>query len=669
MSLVRKRISASGIRRAVIAVAALALVCSVGMSEQSGPSLERLYEAARMAYTSGDVQTREVAAMAVVARGAEAVKFLAARLELQAENVHDAGEAKAGGIFVTINLLGRMNSYPAARSALIKLQAHPVAEVGKWAKFALSRTPQTQPGRPVKTTRPTTTEPATVRIEGDRLITPDGWFARPKVKHPPLPEKITNAFIIPIREPITPKTTRAIRRKAHAARKEHAQLIIFDMDTFGGGVVAALDISEIIKKDLQDIYTVCFVHTDAISAGALIALACDEIVMTPSATLGDCAPIAVGGKLEGVLREKVESPLRSEFRDSARRNGYPIALAMSMVSFDIEVWKVRNRITRELQYVLKREWLGKVEIPPGLATGPSKPTSEWELLQVVVREGELLTMNTSEALKYRFASRRLKAPAADPYLNLKSAYNITAGPVVLSDTWSEQLVEFLTSAPVMAFLFFVGLLCAYAEVHTPGFGGAGAAAIVCFAIIFGSHYLVGLAQWWEIALFFIGVALLAVEVFLIPGFGVAGVAGLLCCVAALLAMMVDNAPTEFPWPDTEGAWEMLKTGVLWMMAAFVAATVTAAALARFLPKVPIAGRLVLAAPEGSLTAPTTEDAPILDVRPGQVGEVTQTCRPVGKVRIDGRLVDAVADGAFIEAGAEVVVLRNEGNRVVVETKA
>ena len=163
--------------------------------------------------------------------------------------------------------------------------------------------------------------------------------------------------------------------------------------------------------------------------------------------------------------------------------------------------------------------------------------------------------------------------------------------------------------------------------------------------------------------------MLLVEIFVIPGFGVTGVAGILCCVAALLAMLIPNAPTELPWPQTEGAWEMLKTGVLWMMAAFVAATVTAAALARFLPKVPIAGRLVLAAPEGSLTAPTTEDAPILDVRPGQVGEVTQTCRPVGKVRIGGRLVDAIADGAFIEAGAEVVVLRNEGNRVVIEAKA
>ncbi len=631
--------------------------------------MEQLYAAARQAYDSGDLRAREAAATAVVARGAEAVKFLSVRLELQAENAHDADQAKTGGLFVTISLLGRMNSYPAARSALIKLQVHPVAEVGKWAKFALSRTPQTKPARPVRTTRPKTTRPASARTEYDRIEVDDGWFKSPKVAHPPLPEKITNAFIIPIREPITSKTARAIRRKARTCREKKAQIVIFDMDTFGGGVIAALDISEIIKKDLQDVYTVCFIHTRAISAGALIALACDEIVMTPSATLGDCAPIAMGGKLEGVLREKVESPLRSEFRDSAQRNGYSVALAMSMVSFDIEVWKVRNRITGRLQYVLKKEWQGKVEIPPGLATGPSKPTSEWELLQVVVREGKLLTMNASETLKYRFATRQVKAPVSDPYLNLKAAYNITAEPTVLIDTWSEELVEFLTSAPVMGFLFFVGLLCAYVEVHTPGFGAAGAAAIACFAIIFGSHYLVGLAQWWEIALFFIGVALLALEVFVIPGFGVAGIAGILCCVAALLAMLVDNSPTEFPWPQTEGAWEMFKTGVLWMMAAFVAATVTAATLARYLPKVPIAGRLVLAAPEGSLTAPTTEDAPILDIRVGQVGEVTQTCRPVGKARIGGQLVDAVADGAFIEAGAEVVVLRNEGNRVVVEAKA
>lgn len=114
---------------------------------------------------------------------------------------------------------------------------------------------------------------------------------------------------------------------------------------------------------------------------------------------------------------------------------------------------------------------------------------------------------------------------------------------------------------------------------------------------------------------------------------------------------------------------MFTSGVFWLIVAFVASSSGGVLLGRYLPKVPIAGRLVLAAPEAPHTPPAGEGAAILDVKVGQVGKVTQTCRPVGKIQIGGRFVDAVADGTFIEDGTEVVVLRNEGNRVVVEAKA
>ena len=515
-----------------------------------------------------------------------------------------------------------------------------------------------------------TTGPIAVRVEGDRIITPDGWFARPKVRRPPLPEKITNAFVIPIHGVIQDSTLDAVKRKVIKCKSSGAQMVIFDIKTPGGSLKAMLGIVEQILDELPGVTTVAYVNPRAISAGAIVSLACHEIVMSPRAIIGDAMPVMMGPQgyvpIPKAERAKIESYTLAELRLVAKERGHNLALCQAMVTLNIEAWLIRNIKTRELKVVNARNWRHKVAgapIEPSLNI-PAPEDAQWEWVHTVVGLDKLATLTTDEAVRAGLALHVFENMEA-----LEKHYNITVEMKSLEDTGTERIVGFLTSQIVMSILMFVGILAIYAELHSPGFGVAGAIAIVCFAIVFGSQYLTGLAQWWEIALFFVGVLLLLVEILLIPGFGVTGVAGILCCIAALLAMLIPNAPTEFPWPQTEGAWEMFKTGALCLMGAFVAATIAAAALARFLPKVPIASRLVLAAPEGSLTAPTTEDAPILDVRPGQVGEVTQTCRPVGKVRIGGRLVDAIADGAFIEAGAEVVVLRNEGNRVVIEAKA
>ncbi|MDY6913895.1 MAG: NfeD family protein [Planctomycetota bacterium] len=513
-----------------------------------------------------------------------------------------------------------------------------------------------------------TTQPTTTTAPAGARTTDEGWFApRPKTQKPPLPKKPVSVFIIPIREEISDKTFRALKRKVVRVRAGGADLVVLDMDTWGGLVTAALDIARLIKVELEDIYTVCYVRTRAVSAGALIACACDEIVITSVGKFGDAAPISFGGQLGKVQREKVETVLRKEFAESAERNGYNVALAESMVSIGREVWLVRNVRTRELRYVLRKAFRGKVRIPPGVTSAPSNPKADWELLNIVVDDGELLTMHSKEAVEYAFATGIIKAELNRPHAALLKHFGVTAEPTVMTDNWSERLVEFLTSAPVVGFLFFVAIICAYVEMHTPGFGVAGAVAILCFAILFGSRYMIGMAAWWEIALFAIGLVLLAVEVFVIPGFGVAGIAGILCCVVGLLAMIVPNAPDKWPIPQTDLDWSVFSNGLLALGVAFVMAIIAAAVLAKYLPKVPLAGRLVLArgavAPQVGSAA--TEDAPIRSIQPGAIGAVQSTCRPVGTVRIGNDLVDAVAEGEFISAGTKVQVVKNEGNRLVV----
>jgi len=656
--------------RSIVGLLALAAVAALTVSAwaRKPPSLEQLYAAARQADAAKDAKAYEAAAGAIMARGAEAAKFLVAKVQIQALHVRTAEDIEASGVRVTINLLGWMNAFSDARSALLKLQPHPVSQVGRWAGYALRSVPRTRPTRTGPSrTRPATTASAAVgrRVEGGRIETPDGWFAPLPRKAPPRPEKVTRAFVIPVREEIKDKTFKAIRRKAVRCRSAGADLVILDMDTFGGGVIAALNIARLLKVQFADIYTVCYARTRAISAGALIALACDEIVMTPVGKLGDCAPIVLAGKLEGVEREKGESALRAEFAESADRNGYPIPLAESMVTMGREVWLIRNKGTQELRYVSAKDWRGRVDAPEGLTTAPSSPASEWELLRVVVPSTELLTMRPDQALEYGFASRLIPAPLDEPLKNVLKDFGVQGAATVLGDTWSEKIVDFLTSPPAIGFLFFVAILCAYVEMHTPGFGVAGAVAIACFAVLAGANYLTGLSQVWEIALFALGAALLLAELF-IPGFGVLGIMGILCCVAGLLAMLIPNAPGKWPIPGNPLEWDVFGSGLFAMLAGAVAATIAAALLAKHLSKMPLAKRLFLEAPSAPAGPPVPEASPMQRIEVGDTGVVEGVCRPVGKVRFGDDLVDAMTEGDTIEAGAAVRVIRREGNRLVVE---
>ena len=137
------------------------------------------------------------------------------------------------------------------------------------------------------------------------------------------------------------------------------------------------------------------------------------------------------------------------------------------------------------------------------------------------------------------------------------------------------------------------------------------------------------------------------------------------CILAVLAMLIPSRPGKFPWPVTALEWQFFTHGMLAVGCAVLGSVVAMLVLARYLPHVPIAGRLFLAPPEMETAPPAPASAPIFAIAAGMVGKVYQICRPVGKVIVAGKLLDAVAEGAYLPAGTDVVVLRNEGNRVVV----
>ncbi len=502
-----------------------------------------------------------------------------------------------------------------------------------------------------------------------------GWFAplpAPLTPDPNLPASISRAFVIPIHGQITGDTLEIVRRKILRCKGKGAQLVVFDLDTPGGRSDAMDAIVALIFRELGEVYTVAYVNPKAFSAGAVIALACNEIVMDPLARMGATMSILIGPggvvNLPEDVRGKLDSADRTGMRALAKNRGYNALLCEAMGSIDMIVWLVQNEQSGQLRFVEAREWLG-VRGAPTIADANSQSdlleTTDrpgWKYVRTVVGPGELVSMDAQQAQFMGFSDTIVR-----DYDQFREVYNIQAPIERLEDSWSEKLVALLTSPAVSSILLIIGLIGVYSEMQTPGLGVAGLIGVLAFGVLFGSRYLIGLAQWWEIALFALGVALIALEVFVIPGFGVAGVSGILCCLAGLLAIVVPNAPSELPLPKTNLDWSMLHTGLIAMLIAFFASFFLALLLARYLPSTPILSRLVLDPGKGSaVDADLTETSPVRTIRPGDLGVVESMCRPVGRVRFGDHLIDASSEGGVIETGTRVRALRRAGNQIIVE---
>jgi membrane-bound serine protease (ClpP class) len=452
----------------------------------------------------------------------------------------------------------------------------------------------------------------------------------------------------------------SIKRRGDQAVMMGADYLILEVQTYGGRVDSADEISKYLIQELPDtIHTVAYVNTEAISAGAMISVSCKDIIMRNNTTIGCSAPIVMGGSEMGEAeREKSESFVRSTFARAAQANGYPEALLKAMVSQDIEVWQVKNTQTDRMEYY-EKEYL------PDDADMYDRDSQK-----LVLKEGELLTLTDQDALKYGIARSVVDdIQQALAFLQQRDGVAISKDVIRLETIWSEELVRWLTSPIVVSVLVLGIMLGIYVEFNTPGLGLPALLAVVCLVILVGSRYLIGMANWIEIALLVLGFLLLMVEIFVIPGFGVAGLTGIICIFAGLLAMWVKNAPGEIPWPRGELAWGVFTDGLFGMAVGFLLFVVIAAVLAKYMDRMPLLKRFVLkSAVTGKQTAvsqtfePVAEQ-PVLNV--GQTGEVVSALRPAGKARFGSSIVDVVADGAFVDKGSHVKVLEVHGNHVIV----
>lgn len=396
-----------------------------------------------------------------------------------------------------------------------------------------------------------------------------------------------------------------IERVFKEAQDNNAAAVVLQINTFGGRVDAAVQIRDALLK--SPIQSIAFIDTRAISAGALISLAANAIVMAPGGTIGAATPVQSTGTETKPTSEKTVSYVRKEFSATAESRGRDTLVAEAMVDPDVSI--------------------------PG-----------------VTARGKLLTLTTEEALKLKIADFEASTlRSALDQLGLKDTEIRETGT-----NWAEEFVRFLTNPIVSSLLVSIAMIGIIVEVRTPGFGVPGALGLSSLGLFLWGHWLVNLAGWEEFLLAAAGIVLLLIEAFVIPGFGIAGVLGIIALLGGLMLSTVGDGATM----------DALIAAASRLGISLIVAIVASLAILRYLPKTRVGRHLVLSTDLTAAGGFTSEPIAEHDLV-GKMGIAMSTLRPAGIADIEGKRVDVVSDGEYIEAGEPIRVDHVDGNRVVV----
>lgn len=412
-----------------------------------------------------------------------------------------------------------------------------------------------------------------------------------------------------IDEEIAPPATLRVEKALEEAASEKADIVVVRINTFGGTLD---DADKIRTAFLQSTIPVwAFIDNNAASAGALISIACDSIYMHSGSSIGAATVVDQMGEVQP---DKYQSYMRSLMRTTAEAKGRRPDIAQAMVDPDIFVEGISD-------------------------------------------SGKVLTFTTKEAVEYGFCeaevesvSQLLEHAGVKDYVIKEQRY-----------TFIDKLIGFLVTPVVSGILIMLIIGGIYFELQQPGIGFPLILALSAAALYFAPLYLEGLASYWEILLFIAGIALIAVEIFVIPGFGVAGVLGIVFLVAGLVFSMVGNVAFDF---SSVPAGDVANRTMI-VLVAFAVALPVSIWLGKKLFESTLFGGLALNTVEdtgeGFTVARQAESTMI-----GATGKAITILRPAGKVEVEGRGYDAVAQTGYIEKGETVTVVDYVNGSLVVK---
>jgi len=433
-----------------------------------------------------------------------------------------------------------------------------------------------------------------------------------------------DVVVVPLRGEISPSLLMFLRRAEKVAESSGASAIVFEMNTYGGRLDSADEITSALNHATVPTYT--FINSNAGSAGALVALATQHIYMAPVSAIGAAAPVLPTGEdLPLTQREKTISYWSALIRSSAMKNGHNPDVGEAFMNKEKEV-KIGDR--------------------------------------VIHPKGTLLTLNAQEAAE-KFNGKPLLADGiADSVVDLMQKAGLKGKAVSLGPTGFEQLAFWITAlAPL---LLLGGIIGAYLEFKIPGATMPGIISAICFALFFLGHYLAGLAGWEVVGLFVLGMVLVLIEIlFFAHSTIVFGVVGVFLILASLFWAMIDRYPGETFFPTGRA----LAVPLLNLFLALIGAAIVIALLARYLPRTSVYRRFALMTsnpPGPSLAGVPRDFATAIDLSPGTEGISLSILRPSGKARFLDQIIDVVTQGEFIPPNTSITVVRRDGMRVVVK---
>lgn len=410
-----------------------------------------------------------------------------------------------------------------------------------------------------------------------------------------------------IKSEIDPRMKRYVELAINNADDISADIIIIEMDTYGGVLTDAKEIVDMLMNYKNPVWV--FIDSDAASAGALISIACDSIYMSPGASIG--AATVVDGSGEKAP-DKYQSYMRSIMRSTAEENGRDPHIAEGMVDEDIAIDSISEA-------------------------------------------GKIITFSTTEAIKYGFCEGKVNSIEEILEKNKIESYDLER--FQLGTT--ERIIAFFLNPFISGILILVILAGIYFEMQTPGVGFAGLAALVALILYLVPYYLNGLADNWEIIALFLGVGLLAVEIFVLPGFGIAGIGGVTLIVMSLILIMLDNDFFDFEFVPQQN--------ILFATAATMGGILGAIALLFYgssrLHKSAFFKRIALADTQERAQGYTSSF--LKEPMKGKQGKAYTVLRPSGKVMIEDQLFDAYTRGDYIDKDVDIVVVNDEGTSLQV----
>ncbi len=476
-------------------------------------------------------------------------------------------------------------------------------------------------------------------------------------------EEFRKPAVIKFEGPIDARRFKYFNNRLARAQAAGADLLILEIDSPGGLAFESLEIAETLR-DIQWAYTVAYIPREAISGAALMSLGCDEIIMGPEARIGDVGIIQFDIQLFAFryAPAKATSMLVRQARDLATAKGRPQELAEAMIDKDVLVFRKKDAppATRPEFTVVRLE--SENQNPMEAARKSGLDLTQWTLIEESGPQ-RFLTINARTAVELGVAQH-----ITDSRVEILREFNATGAVTEHRYAFTDDVVHVLNSWWATTFLIIIGLIALYIELSAPGVGAGGMIAGLCAALFFWSRFLGGTSTWLEVILFLSGVAFLLMELFVIPGWGISGLIGLI-----LIFVSVVMAGQNFVFPQTEREWNQLLTSILVILCSGCIVLIAASFISKKLGAIPVVNRLLLN-PKTSTridmesgdklsNKPLPQAHPLVSV--GDWGTSESLLRPAGRAKFGHHSVDVVSDGAFIEPGTQVRVVDISGNRIVV----